>query len=59
MRVSLWSTNCVVPCAECTTLPPPSKEKKVYPALPPPQKKGQTVACASAETVQCLRSQNS
>ena len=26
MRVSLWSTNCVVPCAECTLPPPPQKK---------------------------------
>ena len=58
-RPSLWSTNCVVPCAECT-LPPPPSSKKVYsaPRPPPPPiiKKGQRVACTSAETVQCLRS---
>ena len=48
MRVSLWSTNCVVTCAECTLAPPPHT-----------QKGGHRVACASAETVQCLRSQNS
>ena len=32
MRVSLWSTNCVVPCAECTLPPPPPKKR----TLPPP-----------------------
>ena len=32
VHVSLWSTNCVVSCAECT-LPP---SKKVYSAPPPP-----------------------
>ena len=42
MRASLWSTNCVVPCAECTLGP----------------KNGHRVACASAETAQCLRFQN-
>ena len=53
----LWSTNCVVSCAVYPTLPP---SKKVYPVPPPPPpQKGQRVACASAETVQCLRSQNS
>ena len=39
MRVSLWSTNCVVPCAECTLPPPPSKKKSVpcpLPCPPPP-----------------------
>ena len=88
MRVSLWSTNCVVPCAECTLPPPllqksvlcpppqfmvyklccplrrvyptpPPSSKKVYSAPRPPPpiiKKGQRVACTSAETVQCLRS---
>ena len=49
MRVSLWSTNCVVPCAECTLPPPPSKKKKVYPAPPPhphpPQKRTEGSLC--------------
>ena len=41
--------------------PPPPPLKKVPCPLPPPhtQKDRQRVACASAETVQCLRSQNS
>ena len=34
MRVSLWSTNCVVPCAECTLHP--SSKKKSVPCPPPP-----------------------
>ena len=62
MRVSLWSTNCVVPCAECTLTPAPLQKKCTLPHPPhppPPAKKGHRVACASAETVQCLHSQNS
>ena len=39
-----------LPKKKCTPPPPPP---------PPPAKKGQRVACASAETIQCLRSQNS
>ena len=43
MRVSLWSTNCVVPCAECTLPPPPPppppKKKCTLPHSPPPAKK--------------------
>ena len=47
---------------------PPSKRKCILPPPPPPRhththtprkKKGQRVACASAETVQYLHSQNS
>ena len=55
MRVSLWSPNCVIPfCAECT-LPQP-----LPPSHPPPPERAQdSFACASAETVQCLSSQNS
>ena len=48
MRVSLWSTNCVVPCAECTLPPPPPPKKKyTLPHLPPPipRKKGQASLC--------------
>ena len=48
MRVSLWSTNCVVPCAECTLPPPPPPPpKKVYPAPPPqpPQKRTEGSLC--------------
>ena len=43
MRAGLWSTKYVVPCAGTPWAP----------------KNGPEVACVSAETVQCLRSQNS
>ena len=38
MRVSFWSTNCVVPCAECTLPqpPPPTSKKGVLSPPTPP-----------------------
>ena len=35
VHVSLWSTNCVVSCAECT-LPPPLQKTCTLPPPPPP-----------------------
>ena len=46
MRASLWSTNCVVPCAECTLPTPPSPPKKCPPPHPtPPQKRTEGSLC--------------
>ena len=50
----------VLALVQSVPYPPPPLQKKVYPAPHPPlpaKKKGQRVACASAETVQCLHSQ--
>ena len=55
MRVSFWSTNCVVPCAECTLPQPPPPQKKVYsPPTPPPHPTTTTTKTKYTEGSLCI-----